>query len=637
MRAPEHEGVDVCGLEWFEVFLGNRKQLGAAGHPGLDKLDESWARASKQLQFGCRGEGVLVCQRVDRSDGADHTDPPVLGLAHRRAYGWLNHLHHRYPVATGEPLPSITQHCRGGRIAGNHEYLYALGDEPVHHRERVLANLCDRLRAVGRVGSVSDVDDRLAGQLVDDGAGHGKAANATVEDPDRRVTHDSKPTVLVPVAPLARLAVMSSALYTDRYELTMLDAALRSGRHDRDSVFEVFARRLPDGRRFGVVAGTGRLLELIQNFRFGATELAWLRDQKVVSDDALAWLADYRFRGSISGYREGELYFPGSPILIVEGSFAEAVVLETLILSVLNYDSAVASAAARMRAAADGRPLVEMGSRRTGEHAAVAAARAAFIVGFAATSNLEAGRRWGVPTMGTAAHSFTLLHDTEREAFEAQVAALGSSTTLLVDTYDVHAAVALAVEVAGTDLGAVRLDSGDLPTLVAAVRDQLDSLGATETRITVTNDLDEYTIAALRAAPVDSFGVGTSVVTGSGHPAAGFVYKLVARTDDDGQWVSVAKKSPDKASVGGRKFAARTLTDAGRADSEEITVGPRAATARARDLLVDFVTDGTTLPTFLGSAGTASARAHHEIAIRELSDAAFRLSKGEPAIPTVFV
>ena len=430
---------------------------------------------------------------------------------------------------------------------------------------------------------------------------------------------------------------MSSALYTDRYELTMLDATLRSGRHDRDSVFEVFARRLPDGRRFGVVAGTGRLLELIQDFRFGDTELAWLRDQKVVGDDALSWLADYRFRGSISGYREGELYFPGSPILIVEGSFAEAVILETLILSVLNYDSAVASAAARMRAAADGRPLVEMGSRRTGEHAAVAAARAAFIVGFAATSNLEAGHRWGVPTMGTAAHSFTLLHDTEREAFEAQVAALGSSTTLLVDTYDVHAAVALAVEVAGTDLGAVRIDSGDLPTLVTAVREQLDSLGATKTRITVTNDLDEYTIAALRAAPVDSYGVGTSVVTGSGHPAAGFVYKLVARTDDDGRWVSVAKKSPDKASVGGRKFAARTLTDAGRAEREEITVGARAATAGARDLLVEFVTEGSALPAFLGSAGTASARAHHELAIRELPDAAFRLSKGEPAIPTVFV
>ncbi len=430
---------------------------------------------------------------------------------------------------------------------------------------------------------------------------------------------------------------MSSALYTDRYELTMLDAALRSGRHDRESVFEVFARRLPDGRRFGVVAGTGRLLELIQDFQFGDSELAWLRDNEVVSDDALDWLADYRFRGSISGYREGELYFPGSPILIVEGSFAEAVILETLILSVLNYDSAVASAAARMRAAADGRPLAEMGSRRTGEHAAVAAARSAFIVGFAATSNLEAGRRWGVPTMGTAAHSFTLLHDTEREAFEAQVAALGSSTTLLVDTYDVHAAVALAVEVAGTELGAVRIDSGDLPAVVAAVRVQLDSLGATKTRITVTNDLDEYTIAALRAAPVDSYGVGTSVVTGSGSPAAGFVYKLVARTDDDGQWVSVAKKSPDKASVGGRKFAARVLTDGGTAEREEISIGAQSATAGARDLLVDFVTDGTAAAAFMGSAGTAAARAHHEIAIRELPDAAFRLSKGEPAIPTVFV
>jgi len=430
---------------------------------------------------------------------------------------------------------------------------------------------------------------------------------------------------------------MSSALYTDRYELTMLDAALRSGRHDRDSVFEVFARRLPDGRRFGVVAGTGRLLELIQDFRFGDAELKWLREQSVVSDAALDWLADYRFQGSIWGYREGELYFPGSPVLIVEGSFAEAVILETLILSVLNYDSAVASAAARMRAAADQRPLAEMGSRRTGEHSAVAAARAAFIAGFAATSNLEAGRRWGVPTMGTAAHSFTLLYDTEREAFQAQVTALGASTTLLVDTFDVRAAVALAVEVAGTGLGAVRIDSGDLPTVVTAVRAQLDSLGATNTRITVTNDLDEYTIAALRAAPVDSYGVGTSVVTGSGHPAAGFVYKLVARRDDDGHWVSVAKRSAEKASIGGRKFAARTLTDTGNAAREEISIGARSETPGARDLLVGFVTDGTVNAEFLGSSGTAAARAHHEIAIRELPDAAFRLSRGEAAIPTVFV
>ncbi|MGV8884658.1 MAG: nicotinate phosphoribosyltransferase [Microbacteriaceae bacterium] len=435
---------------------------------------------------------------------------------------------------------------------------------------------------------------------------------------------------------------MSTALLTDRYELTMLDAALRSGRHDRDCIFEVFARRLPEGRRYGVVGGTGRLLDLIADFRFTDAELSWLRENKVVTAEALDWLADYRFTGSITGYREGELYFPGSPLLVIDGTFAEAVILETLALSVLNYDSAIASAAARMVSAADGRPLAEMGSRRTGERSGVAAARAAFIAGFGATSNLEAGRSWGIPTMGTAAHSFTLLHDSEEEAFEAQVAALGPGTTLLVDTYDVRAAVDLAVKVAGTDLGAVRIDSGDLPAQVRAVREQLDSLGAVNTKITVTNDLDEYTISGLRAAPVDSYGVGTSVVTGSGHPAAGMVYKLVAHRDDSGDWVSVAKKSAAKATVGGRKRAVRSLAH-GVATAETIYVEDAAhptqqhqATDAERPLHVALITDGVADERWRGAAGTLAAREHRAAAVAELPVDALRLSRGEPAIPTVY-
>jgi len=431
---------------------------------------------------------------------------------------------------------------------------------------------------------------------------------------------------------------MSTALLTDRYELTMIDAAIGSGTHERECVFEVFARRLPDTRRFGVVAGTGRLLSLIEQFRFTDAELSWLRANEVVRPETLDWLADYRFRGSITGYREGDLYFPGSPILVLDGTFADAVILETLTLSVLNYDSAVASAAARMVSAAGGRPLAEMGSRRTGEHSAIAAARAAYIVGFGATSNLEAGRSWGIPTMGTAAHSFTLLHDSEEDAFRAQVAALGPSTTLLVDTYDIEEGVALAVKVAGTELGAVRIDSGDLPVQVAAVRAQLDSLGATKTRITVTNDLDEYTIAALRAAPVDSFGVGTSVVTGSGEPASGMVYKLVAHKNAEGDWVSVAKKSAAKATVGGRKIAVRQLNESGTAVVEKIYVDePTLGSPHERPLLTTFVDGGSFDSRYLGVEGTALAREHHETARAELPDDAFRLSRGEPAIPTIYV
>ncbi|HEX6366314.1 MAG TPA: nicotinate phosphoribosyltransferase [Agromyces sp.] len=435
----------------------------------------------------------------------------------------------------------------------------------------------------------------------------------------------------------------SAALFTDRYELTMVDAALRDGTGHRESMFEAFARRLPDGRRYGVVAGTGRLLELIERFRFEDAELEFLREHEVVQPATLDWLADYRFRGDIWGYREGEAYFPGSPLLTIQATFAEAVMLETLVLSTLNYDSSVASAAARMVSVALGRPIAEMGSRRTSEHAAVAAARAAYIAGFDATSNLEAGRTWGIPTMGTSAHAFTLLHDTEERAFRSQVEALGPSTTLLIDTYDIARGVELAVKVAGTGLGAVRIDSGDLPIVVSAVREQLDSLGAVDTKITVTSDLDEYTIAALSAAPADSYGVGTSVVTGSGAPAAGMVYKLVARRDDSGEWIAVAKSSKSKTSIGGRKNAARRL-DSTRTAREEIVYigdGPEGEAefepgTELRPLMVQLMTEGAADPAFLGPDGTRAAREHRAEVMQELPIEAFRLGRGEAVIPTSY-
>lgn len=435
----------------------------------------------------------------------------------------------------------------------------------------------------------------------------------------------------------------STALLTDRYELTMLGAALRDGTAARPCVFELFSRRLSGGRRFGVVAGTGRLLTLLREFRFGEEELRFLRDGSVVDAETLRYLENYRFTGSIHGYREGELYFPGSPILTVEGSFADAVVLETLALSVLNHDSAVATAASRMSIAAGERPLAEMGSRRAAEQSAVSAARAAYIAGFAATSNLEAGRTWGIPTMGTAAHSWTLLHETEEGAFRAQIDALGVDTTLLVDTYDIRAGVETAIRVAGTGLGGVRIDSGDLPIAAAAVRAQLDELGATGTKITVTSDLDEYAIASLAASPVDSYGVGTSVVTGSGYPTASMVYKLVARQGADGAWVSVAKASTDKASKGGRKAAFRTLTD-GVASAETVAVSDgfeevdsQAEHPDGRALQAPFVVDGDIDTSYEGISGTEAARAHHLRVREELPVRALALSKSDPAIPTVFI
>jgi nicotinate phosphoribosyltransferase len=424
--------------------------------------------------------------------------------------------------------------------------------------------------------------------------------------------------------------VTSTALLTDHYELTMLQAALLSGRAQRRSVFELFPRRLPEGRRYGVVAGVGRVLDALEAFTFDDASLSVLED--VVDDDTRQWLSTYRFSGDIRGYAEGEAYFPYSPLLVVEGTFAEAVVLETLLLSIYNHDSAIASAASRMTMAAGDRPCIEMGSRRTHEEAAVASARAAYVAGFASSSNLAARQRYGVPTMGTSAHSFTLLHDSEAEAFQAQVTSLGTGTTLLVDTYDVREAVRVGVEIAGTGLGAVRLDSGDLGVLAHSVRKQLDELGATRTRIVLTSDLDEYAIAALAAAPVDGYGVGTQLVTGSGHPTCGFVYKLVAREDDDGTMVSVAKRSAAKISIGGRKFALRRLDPDGVAEAEVIGIGtPPENDGNDRALMVELVRSGAVV----GRRPLADARAHHAAARAELPWSVQQMSKGEPVIPTI--
>jgi nicotinate phosphoribosyltransferase len=420
------------------------------------------------------------------------------------------------------------------------------------------------------------------------------------------------------------------ALFTDRYELTMVAAALADGTAGRDCVFEVFARRLPHGRRYGVLAGTGRLLEALPHFRFGDDELAALREQGLTDGRLLDWLADFRFSGDVDGYAEGDLYFPGSPVLTVRAPFAEGVLLETLALSVLNHDSAIASAAARMVAAACERPCIEMGSRRTHEEAAVAAARAAYMVGFATTSNLEAGRRYGVPTSGTSAHAFTLLHDDERSAFQAQVDTLGPATTLLVDTYDVDQGIRTAVEVAGPELGGIRLDSGDLPTLATHARELLDALGATKTRIVVTSDLDEYAISGLMAAPVDRYGVGTSLVTGSGAPTVGMVYKLVQR---DG--VPVAKKSEGKRSVGGRKHAVRRHDADGIATAEVVSSAPVPPRDGDRDLVVPLVRNGELCEQLTPGDALARARGHHQRIRQALPQEAWALSRGEPVLETV--
>jgi len=425
------------------------------------------------------------------------------------------------------------------------------------------------------------------------------------------------------------VTILDPALLTDHYELTMLAAALADGSAERRCVFEVFARRLPTGRRYGVVAGTGRLVDLVRDFRFDAATIDHLLDRDVVKADTAAWLADYRFAGDIDGYAEGELFFPHSPILTVSGTFAECVLLETLVLSVLNHDCAVAAAAARAVTAARGRPLIEMGSRRTHEEAAVAAARSAYLAGFAATSNLAAGARHGIPTAGTSAHAFTLLHDDERAAFASQVATLGRATTLLVDTYGISQGIRNAIEVAGPELRAIRIDSGDLSVLAQQSRELLDSLGAIETKIIVSGDLDEYAIAALAAEPVDMYGAGTAVVTGSGAPTAGLVYKLV---EVDGR--PVVKRSENKATVGGRKVAVRRHKPTGTA-VEEIVVsqGVPDRVNGDRVLQRSYLAAGEPLDV----PDLAASREHLRRCLISIPWEGLKLSAGDPAIPVTVV
>lgn len=442
-----------------------------------------------------------------------------------------------------------------------------------------------------------------------------------------------------------------TGLLTDRYELTMLASFVADGTVNRRAVFETFARRLPTGRRYGVVGGLGRLLPLIEDFSFDAEEIQWLLDEAVIDQATATYLRDFRFAGVVEAVPEGDLYFPNTPVVTVRGTLGECILLETLILSVLNHDTAIASAAARMVTAAGGRPIIEMGSRRTHEQAAVATARAAWIAGFASTSNLAAGRRYDIPTVGTAAHAFTLAHETEEAAFRAQVATHGVGTTLLVDTYDIptgiRTGVAVAREFGATGPGAVRLDSGDLAEEARKARALLDELGAIGTRITVTSDLDEYVMATLADAPIDGYGAGTRVATGSGHPTAGMVYKLVAIEAPDGTMRPVAKKAHGKPSIGGRKTVHRTFDDAGQLIGEEHAIdspgpavgirhaetAPEQAPAARRQLAQQvLMRDGRAVT----PDDLAAARARCAVALSTLPAAAHNVTDGPPwLVPTV--
>ena len=423
------------------------------------------------------------------------------------------------------------------------------------------------------------------------------------------------------------------SLYTDRYELSMLDGALVSGVINARATFEVFTRSLANGYRYGIVAGTGRLLDALSAFSFDDETIAWLLKEHIVSTELATFLSTYRFEGDIYGYREGEVFTSLSPILRIEGRFCD-LVLETLALSILNYDSGVATKAMRVVKSAGGRRLIEMGSRRTNEVAAIAAARAAYVAGFDATSNLAAGMTYGVPTAGTAAHAFILAHRSERQAFEAQITAQGPGTTLLVDTFDTEAGTELALDVAGPTLGAIRIDSGDLADSTRRSRKLLDQRGATDVKITVTGDLDEFAIAAILAsdAPVDAFGVGTRLVTGYSPP--GFVFKLVA-IEDGSAMRPVAKRSIGKLSSGGAKDAFRRFIDDVAVTESVVTrdSGVVAPTGESRTLIYLLAKNGVRVV----DSSLQTARITASSAVGELPRQAFELSAGEPVLATEII
>lgn len=348
------------------------------------------------------------------------------------------------------------------------------------------------------------------------------------------------------------------ALHTDLYAITMLASALQTGTAHRKSTFSVFTRQLPQGRGYGVVGGTHRAITQVRNFAFTEEQLDYLKSDPTLCklpnlEDLIQYLREYKFTGTIEGLLEGDVFFENTPIMYISGTFGECIVLEALILSIMNHDSAIASAAARMRdASREGTKLIEMGTRRTHEDAAIDSARLSWMVGFDGTSNVEATRQYpDITLIGTTAHAFILLYDSELEAFQAQAEALGEDTTYLVDTYDITEGIKNAVKASNGKLSGVRIDSGDPHKETIKARALLDELGAPHAGIILSGDMDEYSLEKYAQDPIDTFGVGTKLVTGSGHPTAGMVYKLVERENTQGVMEPVAKASAGKATIPG--------------------------------------------------------------------------------------
>lgn len=368
------------------------------------------------------------------------------------------------------------------------------------------------------------------------------------------------------------------------------------GLADTTATFELFVRRLPKPRRYLVACGIEDALDYLERLRFDDDDLDYLRGvpalRAAMTPEFVDFLRTFRFRGDVSAVREGTPIFGGEPMMQVRGSLIEAQLVETYLLSAVNHGTMIASKAARIVRAAAGRSVLEFGTRRTHPEAALTAARAAYLAGFDATSNVEAGKRFGIPVRGTAAHSWTMAHDDEEQAFANYAATFPDSTILLIDTYDTLRGAERAARIVGERLKGVRIDSGDLAAVAREVRKILDAHGLTHTQILASGDLDERAIASLLAAgaPYDSFGVGTELVCSKDAPSLGGVYKVV-EWERGGERRDIAKFAEGKATYPGAHQVFRTVSADGELD-DVLALASEPVPAGATPLLAQRLSRG---------------------------------------------
>ncbi|PWR70175.1 nicotinate phosphoribosyltransferase [Methanospirillum lacunae] len=362
---------------------------------------------------------------------------------------------------------------------------------------------------------------------------------------------------------------MSTALLTDLYELTMAQSYLQHGKTGR-AVFSISVRSMPEERNFLVSSGLESLVRCLTTFTFSSDDIAYLRSLERFTDDFLSWLSTFRFSGDVIAVPEGRIVFESEPLVRIEGPLPEIQVFETIALNLIHHQTVIASKAARMMTVSRGHGLVDFGLRRAhGPEGGTYAARATYIVGFLGTSNLEAGNLYGIPVSGTMAHSYVLVFSSEEEAFRSYIKTFPDDPVLLIDTYDTMTGVATAAKLAleGLPVSAVRVDSGDIASIIPQVRKYLDDHNLKNIRIIATGGVDEHDIERWLQAgvPIDSFGVGTKLLTSSDVPFLDMTYKLV-----EYEGVPKSKTSPGKVTIPGRREIYRHYNEEGVMDHDEI-------------------------------------------------------------------